>query len=402
MTAHRFLLRPRTFHPVVAFSVLATLACRDTPAKSPAPAEVKNPVSEAQLTTVVLSPQAVQRLGIETMPVDSVAIAPSREVGGEVIVPPGHSFTVAAPVAGTVLAPASGAIPRAGARVATGQPLMQLVALPPDRDMARVQQEMTVAEARLRQTRAEADRVAKLFAERLVSAREHEATQAELVAAQAAFDAAEGQATLVRGSSRANARGLTPLAIAAPEGGVVRAIHAAPGQRVAAGAPLAEIIRVDRLWIRVPIYAGDVGRFARSADATVHGLAGPQRGPVLHASPVTAPPSADASAASVDLFYEVNAGAAQLRPGERVGVTIPLSSGATVALVVPLAAIVRDMNGGSWVYERTDSTTFTRRRVEVVRVVGGRAVLAAGPKRGTPVVTAGAAELFGTEFGAGK
>jgi len=378
------------------------LACGDTPAKSAPPAEVKNPVSEAQLTTVVLSMRAVQRLGIETTPVDSVAIAPTREVGGEVIVPPGQSLTVAAPVAGTVLAPTSGSIPRAGARVATGQPLMQLVALPPDRDMARVQQDKAVAEARLRQARAEADRVAKLFAERLVSARDQETAQAELIAAQAAFDAAEGQAALVRGASGAGARGLTALAIAAPEGGIVRVVHAAPGQRVAAGASLAEIIRVDRLWVRVPIYAGDAARFARNADVTVHGLAGPQSGPVLRASPVAAPPSADASAASVDLFFEISAGAAQLRPGERVGVTIPLSSGGMVALVVPLAAIVRDMSGGSWVYERTDSTTFTRRRVEVSRVVGGRAVLAAGPRRGTPVVTAGAAELFGTEFGAGK
>ena len=402
MTPHYARSFARESLAVAAFGAFALLGCGDTPAKSPPAAQVKNPVSEAQLTTVVLSTQAVQRLGIETTPVDSVAVAPSREVGGEVVVPPGQALTVAAPVAGTVLAPATGTIPRAGTRVATGQLLMQLVALPPDRDMARVQQERATAEARLQQARAEAARVSKLFAERLVSAREHEAAQAELVAAQSAFDAAEGQAALVRGSSGASAPGLTPLAIAAPEGGVVRAVHVAPGQRVAAGASLAEIMRVDRLWVRVPIYAGDAAQFARNTEATVHGLAGAHSGPVLRALPVSAPPSADASAASVDLFYEVSAGAAQLRPGERVGVTIPLSSGGTVALVVPLAAIVRDMSGGSWVYERTDSTTFIRRRVEVSRVFGGRAVLAAGPKRGTPVVTAGAAELFGTEFGAGK
>jgi multidrug efflux pump subunit AcrA (membrane-fusion protein) len=103
----------------------------------------------------------------------------------------------------------------------------------------------------------------------------------------------------------------------------------------------------------------------------------------------------------VDLYYEVM-GASQLRPGERVGVTIPLSSGSRIGLSVPMTAVVRDMSGGSWVYERSDSTTFVRRRIEIERVVGGRAVLAAGPRPGTPVVTAGAAELFGTEFGAGK
>ena len=388
--------------PATLVLSLVALACGDTPAKSAPPAQVKNAVTEAQLTSVTLTSEAVRRLGIETAPVESLAVGASREVGGEVIVPPGQTLIVAAPVAGTVLAPTSVSIPSAGSRVAAGQPLMRLVALPSDRDMTRVQQEVEVAQARLRQARAEADRVAKLFADRLVSARDHENAQAELVAAQAAFDAAAGVDALVRGSSGKDVPGLTALAIAAPGGGVIRALHVAPGQRVAAGAPLAEIIRVDQLWIRVAVYAGDASRIARSAEATVHGLGGAESGPLLRASPVPAPPSADPTAASVDLFYEVRGGTTQLRPGERVGVTIPLASSATPALVVPLAAIVRDMNGGSWVYERTDSTTFTRRRVEVSRVIGGRAVLARGPKRGTPVVTGGAAELFGTEFGAGK
>ena len=86
--------------------------------------------------------------------------------------------------------------------------------------------------------------------------------------------------------------------------------------------------------------------------------------------------------------------------------TLPLvgsaGSGAARALVVPLTAIVRDMSGGAWLYVQADSLTFTRRRVEVARVAGGRAVLAAGPPLGTRVVTAGSVELFGTEFGAGK
>jgi cobalt-zinc-cadmium efflux system membrane fusion protein len=40
--------------------------------------------------------------------------------------------------------------------------------------------------------------------------------------------------------------------------------------------------------------------------------------------------------------------------------------------------------------------------VEVRRVVNSLAVLARGPAVGAKVVTAGAAEIFGTEFGTGK
>jgi hypothetical protein len=69
------------------------------------------------------------------------------------------------------------------------------------------------------------------------------------------------------------------------------------------------------------------------------------------------------------------------------------------ALFVPLGALIRDMGGGNWVYERADSSTFIRRRVEVVRISNGRALLSAGPRAGTPVVVTGAARLFGAEFG---
>jgi cobalt-zinc-cadmium efflux system membrane fusion protein len=382
-----------------ASSMLALLgACEDPPQKAPPAATISGAVTESQLTTVTLTPDAVRRLGVETAALDSATVTPTRTVGGEVVVPPGQALTVTAPVAGTVFAPEGGSIPVGGARVAAGQTLMRLVALPPD--LARTGQDLAVARARLGQAQAEADRVAGLFADRLVAGRDQERAQADLAAARAAVELAAGQQRAGRGGTRRDASGLNALLITAPDAGVVRVLSAGPGQAVAAGAVLAEIVRLDRMWVRVPVYAGDAGRVSRTAEATVHGLAGPQSGPVVRAVPVAAPPSADAAAASVDLFYELRGGA--LRPGERVGVTLPMSGGEERALVVPMSAIVRDMSGGAWVYERTDSVTFVRRRVEVARVVSGRAVLAQGPRPGARIVIAGVAELFGTEFGAGK
>jgi hypothetical protein len=71
-------------------------------------------------------------------------------------------------------------------------------------------------------------------------------------------------------------------------------------------------------------------------------------------------------------------------------------------VTVPLTALLVDHSGGTWVYQRLDSLSFARRRVEVARVAGDRAVIIRGITAGSLVVTAGAAELFGTEFGAGK
>ena len=76
--------------------------------------------------------------------------------------------------------------------------------------------------------------------------------------------------------------------------------------------------------------------------------------------------------------------------------------GESESLIVPSASVLRDINGGAWVYEAMGKHAFARRRVVVDRVEGAVAVLAMGPKPGTNVVTDGAAELFGTEFAGGK
>ncbi|MFZ5830400.1 MAG: membrane fusion protein MtrC, partial [Planctomycetota bacterium] len=84
--------------------------------------------------------------------------------------------------------------------------------------------------------------------------------------------------------------------------------------------------------------------------------------------------------------------------GERVGVALTLNTEAT-PLTVPWSAVLYDVHGGAWVYEVVGDRTFERRRVHVEYVVDGKAVCEYGPAEGAKVVTAGAAELFGTETG---
>jgi membrane fusion protein, heavy metal efflux system len=54
------------------------------------------------------------------------------------------------------------------------------------------------------------------------------------------------------------------------------------------------------------------------------------------------------------------------------------------------------------VYVEEAPRVYRRVAVEPVRTQGGYTLLARGPASGARVVKAGAAELFGTEFGAGK
>jgi len=105
-------------------------------------------------------------------------------------------------------------------------------------------------------------------------------------------------------------------------------------------------------------------------------------------------------ASTRDLYYAMANPDGAAVPGERVMVRLPLRSRAT-AVTLPTSAIVWDTQGGTWVYATTAPLTYTRRRVALDRVEGDVAVLARGVDDGDRIVTVGAAELFGVEFGAG-
>lgn len=367
----------------------------------PKAATVAHAVAEASLTTVTLSEDAERRLALRLDTAARRTIIPTRTLPGEVIPAPGMSQLLSAPFAARVVRPDAGTLPPSGARVRAGQVILTLLPIAADRDVVRSTEELEVATARLTRAQLEADRVALLWRDRLVSAREREVTETELAIAQAARGAAAGRARMASGEAGVPA-GVSSLVIRAPLSGVVRTLHVGDGQVVAAGAPLVDVVRLDEVWVRVAAYVGDVARLDLRArvDVRTLGETGTVSGNV--ATPVPAPPNADAASASADLMYALaNVGGA-FRPGERVQVTIPLRGAGSDRLSVPWGAVVFDHEGGSWVYERVAPRTFTRRRVVLGEVSGGWAEVHRGIAAGALVVTDGAAELLGTEFGAGK
>jgi hypothetical protein len=68
---------------------------------------------------------------------------------------------------------------------------------------------------------------------------------------------------------------------------------------------------------------------------------------------------------------------------------------------IPYSAVLYDPNGNTWTYTSPDSLVFVRHPISVEYIEGDVAVLSSGPPAGMSVVTVGAAELFGTEFGVG-
>lgn len=83
---------------------------------------------------------------------------------------------------------------------------------------------------------------------------------------------------------------------------------------------------------------------------------------------------------------------------ERLGLTTEKVTKGS-ALEIPYAALMYDGSGKTWVYTSPEPRTYIRAAVTVDKITGDKVQLRSGPPAGTEVVTIGAAELFGTEFG---
>ena len=90
------------------------------------------------------------------------------------------------------------------------------------------------------------------------------------------------------------------------------------------------------------------------------------------------------------------------KAAERLGIkTGQIGKDAAGKLIAPFRALYYDMTGQAWVYTSPEALSFVRHKVSVERVEGDNVFLIDGPPDGTRVVTAGAAELYGTERGIG-
>ncbi len=373
-------------------SLLFVAACSSAePARPPAPppATVTSPVVESALPTVTLTEDAERRLAIQTAVVVDKDVLRTRRYPARVEAVPGSGASLSAPVAGVVV----GDPPQPGTKVTKGQVVMRLrLLLAGDGDaVARGQRDIDVAKARVDAAKLRADRLAALARSGAASQRAADDAATELTIAQADLAEAGKRAGRVRDNPFVAD---SALALRAPDTGTVLRLSVSPGQAVAAGAPLVEIARVDRAWVRVAVYAGDRELIATTAGSVVQ-LGGRAARPI---TAVDAPALADPASSIVELVYVVDNADSAFLPGQRVLATLPLS-GVTRGAVVPLASVIYDVHGGSWIYTVDKPHTFSRRRIEIRDVLGTDVVLERGPKAGTVVVTAGVSELYGSEFG---
>src|SRR5262245_28767001 len=376
-------------------------ASETKPSSAEPPAKVTNGVKESELATVTLSPEAEQRLGIATVRVEHRKVARRLRLGGEIVAPPGRRIFVTAPMAGVVIAPV-GALPQAGTQVRKGQTIFRLLPLPSERDLLGTPNELALKKMQFELAQAKAQRAKQLLRDDAGSVKAHEEAEAERAAAEAVYEAAEARLHLTQNIASDSARlAESTMVLATPFDGVLQDIKVAPRQTVSAGAPLFEVISQNPVWVRVPVYVGDLATIDTQQPAQVEPFGDNSASSRRAAAPVQGPPHGDAGSASADVFFEMTNPEGTFRTGQKVNVAIAQRDTGE-SYVVPWSAILYDIHGGTWVYMRTAPHVFARQRLELQRVVDSLAVFTRGPAAGAEIVVTGAAEIFGTEFGGGK
>jgi membrane fusion protein, heavy metal efflux system len=385
---------------------IITSKAETKPTDKPAsPATVSKIIKEDELNTVTLTEEAEKRIGLTVTAIEKEKKRRVRVYGGEVMIPVGRTILVSAPLTGVIKSLASGET-KAGQNVKAGQVVFQLTPLLSPDGKATLSASLADAEGQVNnaKTQLELGKIALERAKRVL--KEGAGSQRQVDEAQAAFDVSNKtlEATLARQNvlkkviGDAEAGTANPINIEAPEAGLLRTVSALSGQTVPSGSALFEVIDLSTVWVRVALPVGDLEDIDRSVPAMVGKLAAQPGAKLLAAKPVAAPPSANALAATVDLYYELPNTDSAMFPGQRLGVTIPLAD-AKESLTVPWSAVVFDIHGGNWVYEQVAPHKFARKRVVVSHTSGTDAVLASGPAAATKVVTTGVQQLFASETG---
>ncbi|RMG65870.1 MAG: efflux RND transporter periplasmic adaptor subunit [Calditrichaeota bacterium] len=191
---------------------------------------------------------------------------------------------------------------------------------------------------------------------------------------------------------------LPEVEVRAPFDGVVQQVGTSPGSQISDGAPLLSFVQTNPLWVEVPLLPEEVAQLDLARGALVYELSPAKGVKARIARFVRRQPGADARTLQTRLYFQLDNPDNRFLPGQKVRATLFYPRQAQ-QLVIPAAALTIDMFGGTWVYEQTADTVFTRRRVQVDHFVGADSLVVRGIAPDSRIVVTGVSELFGSEFG---
>lgn len=348
-------------------------------------------------TVVSLDPQAQARAGLATEALAPATLPQEIVAYGELQEDPALSFTLRAPIAGTLRRstardwPALGQTLADGSGVGTIEPRLAPV------DRVNLTERLTSARAETAATSASlvASRAALARARTLnaedenVSDRTLQEAEARVKGEEARLEAATETVRLIQ-SALATA---APVPLRVQRGGQVVEVLAQPEEAIESGQPILRVARFDQFIARVDVPAGQAVP-ASVSTARIVPLGHEDR--PLRGERVSLAAAVDPKTQGQPFLFRIRDPGLNLRPGLAVTAYLTRPGAPRHGVLIPRSALVR-FAGLAWVYVQVSAAEFSRRDVTLDRPAE-KGWLSASLKPGERIVVRGAQTLLSEEL----
>jgi cobalt-zinc-cadmium efflux system membrane fusion protein len=330
---------------------------------------------------------------------------------GRVVPAFGHYAVVAPPVGGIL---SGQTLPRVGQRVKRGAVLALVSEIPTaaetvsiraaqsmleiekarlEAERRRLTEAANEARARMMLAITEAEHAQRLFERNAYSLNQYQRAQHEQRIAETDYDAAKKQLEALDAIELPEIAPTTPptsRSVPSPLSGVVTKVFRNPGERVAAGEAVLEIVNLDKVWVEAPVFERDLRLVSRTSKASFATAAFPDvrfKGSVVSIGAVI-----DERSRALTVVFELPNPDGLLRIGMMADLSLATGEEFEASLV-PKEAIL-DIEGREYAYVLLSGEEFERRELKLGDEVEDHVVVETGLAAGERVVTRGNYQVY--------
>lgn len=329
---------------------------------------------------VRIDPEMLRDLRVTTAPVESRTGGDGISVLGELRV----NQDAYAEIGVAIPARVTRVTVKSGDRVSEGQLLVELQSA----ELGKARAALIAAQAKASLARKTVERKRGLANDKIVSAGELQAIEADLAAADADVRASRAALTGLGAPMTDDGSGdASKLSLRSPLNGVVIDREAAIGQMADPAKALLRVGDLAKLWVNAHAFERDALRVRVGATARVTFPALPGRS--FDAKVSSIGPQVDVSSRTLPIRLEIDNADGLLRPGMSANAWLPLGDEQAVIVSVPSAALQR-LKDGWFVFVPQKEGAFEIRAVGRGRDLAGEVEIVSGVKPGERVVVEGA------------